>query len=266
MGAVNTIMNVLQEALPLLGVSNGSTEAKMVDVVGSYADAEAIERQNSVNVINTALAQQRITRQEYYRRKSVAYQEGYSLSYDTVNQGAYYETIDEESQIVKQSYIVGSFPLFTNLLNAIDEVTGHLRELTETELTSFSGYFNAFQPIGMDITLQSLPAAQISDDGMRIYVQAGADLQAVLDDIKVNLLAHETVLRPINTVTLTEIEDVMKLNEDVKAIGWSNPEAFETLLDGSTRTTSPELGIFNLVSGVFIFATDLQLSNLEIIQ
>lgn len=266
MTAIDVILNAMQTAFPTFARSDGSIEAKLIDVVGTYADSEAIERQNSVNVINDALANQRITRREYYRRKSVAYQEGDALSYDTVNQGAYYETVDESKNLVKQSYIVGSFPLFTNLVNAIDDVTGHLRKLTTVELDSFAAYFEAFQPIGMDITVLSLEAAKISDDGMKIYVRAGADLQAVLDDIKLNLAAYETTLRPVNTVTLTEIEDVMKQNDSVVAIGWDSPSAFETLLSGVTQTTLPVLGVFDLVSGVFTFDTDLQISNLQTIQ
>jgi hypothetical protein len=266
MKAIDVILNAMQVAFPTFARSDGSIEAKLIDVVGTYADSEAIERQNTLNVINTALANQRITRKEYYRRKSVAFQQGDALIYDSVNQGAYYEVIDESKQIVKQSYIVGSFPLFTNLVNAIDGATGHLRKLTTTELDSFIAYFEAFQPIGMDITVQSLDAAKISDDNMKIYVQAGADLQAVLDEIKANLLAHETTLRPVNTVTLSEIENIMQLSPSVVAVGWSNPTAFETLISGDTRTTSPILGVFSLESGVFIFDTDLQLSNLQTIE
>ncbi len=266
MSGINTILNAMQEVFPTFARSAGSIEAKLIDVVGTYADSEAVERDNSVNVINDALANQSITRKEYYRRKSVAYQEGDSLSYDSVNQGAYYETVDASKQLVKQSYIVGSFPLFTNLVNAIDDVTGHLRKLTPTELTSFTAYFEAFQPIGMDITVQSLDAAKITDDDMKIYVSAGADLQAVLDDIKANLVAYETTLRPNNTVTLTEIADLIQQNDNVIAIGWNNPVASEVLLDGSTKQTYPTLGVFELVSGVFIFDTVLQLSNLETIE
>lgn len=266
MKAIDIILNAMQSVFPTFARSNGSIEAKLIDVVGTYADSEAIERQNSVNVINTALANQRITRREYYRRKSVAYQEGDVLIYDVVNQSAYYEVIDASKQIVKQSYIVGSFPLFTNLVNAIDDVTGHLRKLTTVELDSFAAYFEAFQPIGMDITVQSLDAAKIYDDGMRIYVQAGADLQAVLDEIKTNLLEYETTLRPVNTVTLTEIENVMKLSTTVIAIGWDNPYAKELLLSGAEQDTYPILGIFELVSGVFTFSTELTLNNLKTIQ
>lgn len=266
MKAIDVILNAMQTVFPTFARSDGSIEAKLIDVVGTYADSEAIERQNTLNVINKSLANQRITRKEYYRRKSVAYQEGDTLSYDSVNQGAYYSVIDENKQIVKQSYIVGEFPLFTNLVNALDDATGHLRKLTTSELSSFTGYFEAFQPIGMNITVQSLDAAKISDDGMKIYVRAGADLQAVLDDIKSKLLAYETILRPVNTVTLTEIADLMQQNESVVAIGWANPVAVETLISGATQDTYPVLGVFELASGVFIFDTDLQISNLQTIQ
>lgn len=266
MTGVDIILNALKLALPSFAKSAGSIEAKIIDVVGSYADAEAIERTNTLNTINDALANQSITRREYYRRKSVAYQEGYALSYDPVNQGAYYETIDTEALLVKQSYIVGTFPDFTNLVNAIDETTGHLRSMTDAEMTSFSAYFEAFQPLGMNITLLSLEAAKLRDDGMKIYVNAGADMETVLADIKSSLVAYETVLRPINTVTLTEIADVIQGNDSVVAIGWDNPYAFEVLLNGTERDTYPVLGVFELLSGVFTFDTDLQLTNLQVIE
>jgi phage-related protein len=118
----------------------------------------------------------------------------------------------------------------------------------------------------MDINVQSLEAAKISDDGIQIYVRAGADLQAVLDGVKANLLAHEVTLRPFNTVTLSEIEDVIQLHESVHAVGWDNPKALETLLNGSTQTTYPNLGVFELVSGVFTFDTDLQIDNIQTLQ
>ena len=266
MRAIDIILNAMTTVFPTFARSNGSIEAKLIDVVGTYADSEAIERQNTLTTIAEALANQKVTRKEYYRRKSVAYQKGDPLLYDSVNQGAYYEKIDASKQIIKQSYIVGTFPLFTNLVNAIDDSTGHLRKLTPTELSSFIGYFSAFQPLGMDITVQSLDAAKFYDDNMRIYVRAGADLQAVLDDIKSKLTAHETVLREFNEVTLTEISDVIQQNASVVAIGWSSPLILETLLNGETRETLPSLGVFELTTGVFTFATDLQITNLQIIQ
>lgn len=266
MAAIDTILTALQSALPSFAQSAGSIEAKIIDVVGTYADTEAIERQNTLNVINDALANQRITRKEYYRRRSVEFQQGDTLSYDSVNQGAFYETLDESKQIVKQSYIVGSFPTFTNLVNAIDDVTGNLRVLDASELASFTSYFEAFQPIGMDINIQSIEAAKIRDDAMKIYVRAGSDLQAALGNIKSNLSNYQTTLRDVNTVTLSEIENVISLDENVVAVGWADPYAFETLLSGATKETRPVLGVFELVSGVFTFDTVLQLSNLETIE
>jgi len=266
MSALDTILNAMTTVFPTFARSAGSIEAKLIDVVGTYADSEAIERKNTLDVISKALANQKVTRKEYYRRKSVAYQEGDTVVFDSVNQGAYYSVIDTAKQIVKQSYIVGSFPSFTNIINAIDSTTGHLRKLTSGELSAFNSYFELFQPLGMNINVHSLDAARISDDGMKIYVRAGADLQVILEDIKVNLKAHETSLREFNEVTLTEIEDVIQMTDNVVAIGWDNPTALETLVSGSTRTVIPVLGVFELITGVFIFDTDLQLSNLQTLQ
>ena len=265
MGAVSTILNALQTALPSFAKSDGSIEAKIIDVVGSYADSEAIERDNTLTTINTALTNQKVTRPSYYRKKAVAYQEGYTLSYDSVNQLAYYETTDEEAQIVKQAYIIGSFPSFTMIVNAIDDSTSHLRELTDDELTAFKAYFEEFQPLGMDITIITLPPAQISDDNMVIYVKAGVDLQTVLDNINANLIAYEATLRDNNLVTLSEIEDVIRQESSVLAVGWNDPTAYEELTDGTTRNTSPSLGVFELESGTFTFSTTLSLSNLTVL-
>ena len=74
MGAITTIMQALQAFLPTFARSDGSIEAKIIDVVGTYADSEAIERRNTLDAINNALANQRITTKEYYRRKAVMFQ------------------------------------------------------------------------------------------------------------------------------------------------------------------------------------------------
>jgi hypothetical protein len=256
----------MTEVFPTFARSDGSVEAKLIDVVGTYANSEALERKNTLDVIAKALADQKVTRKEYYRRKSVAYQAGDALSYDPVNLGAYYATINPNKQLIKQSYIVGLFPLFTNLVNAIDTNTGHLRKLTSGELTAFQSYFEAFQPIGMNLTVQSLDVAKIYDDEMLIYVRAGSDLQAVLTEIKTNLKAHELTLREFNEVTLTEIEDVIQKSASVIAVGWFKPKAVETLLDTTVVTTYPVKGIFELTTGVFTFSTDLQLSHLKTLE
>jgi hypothetical protein len=266
MSALDTILNAMTQVFPTFARSNGSVEAKLIDVVASYADSEAAERQNTLNVISQALTAQKVTRRDYYRRKAVEYQEGDVLSYDSVNQGAFYEVVDETKRLVKQAYIVGEFPLFTLLVNALDTNTNHLRKLTSGELAAFAGYFDAFQPIGMNITVQSLDVAQIYDDNMVIYVRAGSDLQSVLDNVKASLLAHEVTPREFNEVTLTEIESVIRANPNVIAVGWNDPYAEETLLSGDVVETRPVLGVFALTTGVFTFATNLQLSNIKTLQ
>ena len=266
MKAITKILGAMKEAFSTFAGSNGSIEGKLIDVVGTYADSEAVERQNTLDVIQIALANQKVTRKEYYRRKSVAYQQGDTVVYDPINLGAYYENIDESKQIIKQSYIVGDFPTFTNLVNAIDDSTGHLRQLTISELSSFSVYFNAFQPLGMSIQVQSLNVALIRDNNIVIYVRSGSDMQKTLDEIKDNLKAHEQTLREFNEVTLTEIEDVIQKSNSVVAVGWDKPLAFESLLSGGSRTIAPSYGVFNLLTGVFIFDTELTLSNLKILE
>jgi len=256
----------MQTAFPTFARSDGSIEAKIIDVVGTYADSEALERENTLSVIASALANQKITRKSYYRSKAVEFQYGDVVSYDSVNFGAFYENVDESKRLVKQAYITGSFPTFTILVNAIDSATGHLRKLTTLELASFTSYFEAFQPIGLDINVLSQDPATIFDDDMRIYVKAGADIQAVMDDVKANLIEYEATLREYNAVTLSEIEDVIRKNSSVIAIGWDDPYAQDTLISGTVVNVHPSLGVFEFTSGAFIFGTDLQLENFEILQ
>ena len=115
MGAVTTITNALKAVLPTFGTTDADIESKIIDVVGTLADSEAMERNNTLNVINEALANQKITTVEYYRRKAVAFQYGDSLVYDPINQGGYYATLDTEKQIIKQAYVVGAYPNWTLL-------------------------------------------------------------------------------------------------------------------------------------------------------
>lgn len=264
MSARDTILSALRLVFPTFAASDGSVEAKMIDVVGTYADSEAIERQNSVNVINDALANQRITTRDYYRRKSVAFQMGDAIAYDPVNFGAYYPVVDPAKQIIKQAYIVGAYPLFTLLVNAIGG-DGHLRALTELEISAFRTYFQAFQPLGMNITVNSMDVAKISDPGIVVYIRAGADAATVASQINAALIAYESEFRLNNTVTLSEIEDVMQRVDGVRAIGWSTPTATETRIDGTTVTVTPDKGVFPVQNGAFTFTTEITTANISVI-
>lgn len=265
MSALNTIMDALQNLIPSFAKSTGSVEAKIIDVVGTYADSEAIERTNTLNVIMNALANQRITTKDYYRRKAVAFQSGDILEYDPINFGGYYTTVNPENQIIKQAYVIGEYPNYTMLVNAVG-TDGHLRKLTSAELASFKTYFQAFQPLGLEININSLSVAMITDPDMIVYVRAGTDAQAAVDAITANLLAYESSFRPSNTVSLSEIEDVIQQYSGVRAVGWGNPVASEQQLDGTIRTTYPVQGIFNLVNGAFTFATPITTDMIKVLQ
>lgn len=264
MGAVSTIWNALKQLVPNLTESNASIEAKIIDVVGTFADAEALERKNTLNVINAALANQRVTTIEYYRRKAVAFQNGDQLSYDPISQAAFYETVDTEKQIIKQAYIVGTYPQYTLLVNALGD-DGHLRALTSDELASFKTYFSAFQPLGLNLNIASLQVAQISDPYMVIYVERGVDAGDAVAQITQNLLNHEAKLRTSNTVTLTEISDVIQQFAGVRAVGFGNPIASEVSLSGSTNHVYPTQGVFQLLNGAFTFATPITVDMIKTI-
>lgn len=264
MSAVDTIQKALKLLIPSLDYTNASIEKKIIDVVGSYADTEAIERQNTLATIQTALAQQKVTGTEYYRRRAVAYQEGDELLIDPVSQAGYYATVDEEAQIIKQAYIVGSYPQYTLLVNVIGD-DGHLAALSESQLASFKTYFTAYQPIGLDLNILSLPVAQITDPGIVIYVSKGTDAAEAVATIQQNLTAHEQVLRKNNVVSLTEIEDVIQQFSQVQAVGFSGIVATETSLSGEQVTVRPMNGIFNLTNGAFTFATQLTTSNIKVL-
>lgn len=265
MSAIDTILNTLQNLIPSFAKSNGSIEAKIIDVVGTYADTEAIERQNTLDTINNALATQRITTKEYYRRKAVMFQIGDTLVYDPVNQGGYYDPANLENQIIKQSFVVGEYPTWTMLVNAIGS-DGHLRRLSANELASFSTYFEAFEPLGLSFNKNSLDVAKISDPGIVIYVKAGSDAGKVAESINENLVAYESVLREDNTVSLTEIVDVIQRNQSVRAVGFDRPVATEMALDGTVQTTPPERGIFTLTNGAFTFDTEITTDHIKVLQ
>lgn len=266
MGAVTTIMNALQVLLPSFAKSNASIEAKIIDVVGTFADTEKIERDNTLAAINAALASQKITTVEYYRRKAVAFQLGDTLVYDPINQGGYYETINTENQIVKQAYIISANPIFTLLVNKIGS-DGHLTTLSESELASFKTYFQAFQPLGLELNITSLEVAKITDPGLIIYVRAGADASTVASKINESLTANESVLRTTNKVSLSEISDIIQQQEDVLAISFSDMlVATEQQLDGSTTQVKPSQGLFNLTNGAFTFATEITTSMIKTLQ
>lgn len=259
------IMDALNVILPGFIKSNAQIEAKIIDATEAFAASEAIERQRTLDLINSALANQKITTVEYYRRKAVTFQKGDILIYDPINQGGYYDPVDPESQIIKQAYITGTYPNFTLLVNAVDS-NGHLRKLDANELASFKTYFEAFQPIGMEINITSLSVAQVTDPGLSIYVRPGTDAGAAASAIQANLTAHESVLRTSNAVTLTEIEDVIQQYSQVLAVGFGNIQATEQALDGSTRTVTPVNGVFDLTNGAFTLATPITTSMIKVLQ
>lgn len=265
MGAVNTILAALQIMMPDFAKSDASVEGKIIDVVGTFADTEKLERDNTLEVINTALANQKVTTVEYYRRKAVAFQNNDTLVYDPVNQGGYYAVINPEKQIVKQAYIVGAYPEYSLLVNAVAS-NGHLRVLTADELASFRTYFAAFQPMGLILNIASLEVAKISDPGLIIYIRPGADAASAAAQIQTNLTAHESVLRDSNTVSLTEIEDVIQKCPDVRAVGFDSPIATETNLSGATVQVSPENGVFRLTNGAFTFTTPITTDLIKTLQ
>ena len=265
MGAVTIIKQALQRVLPALNTSNGSIESKIIDVVGAYADSEAVERRNTLNEINNALANQKVTTVEYYRRKAIEFQLGGILVYDPINQGGYYESVSTTQQIVKQAYIVGGFPNYSLLVNKIGN-DGHLTTLSSGELASFKTYFDAFQPLGLHLNIASLDVAKIYDPDIVIYVRAGSNATEVADQINANLIAHEQVLRKTNTVSLSEIEDVIQQQPDVLAVGFSDPKAVEVNLAGEEQEVKPIKGLFSLTNGAFIFGTTITPSMIKVLQ
>jgi len=263
MSGLDTIMNALMSLRPDFAKSDGSIEAKIIDVVGSYADSEAIERRNTLNVINKALASQKVTTINYYRQKAIEFQMGDDLLYDNVNQGGYYKPIRPENRIVKQASIVGEHPSYNLLVNAIGN-DGHLRKLDPAEIASFKTYFQAFQPVGLHLGIYSPDVAKIYDNNIKIYIRKGADATAVIKNVKANLVAYESVLRPFNSVSLTEIEDVIQKEPSVAAVGFNDPYAEETDMYEVTHQRTPINGVFRLFNGAFTFGTEISINNIEV--
>jgi len=260
MDAITTIGKALQDLIPDFIRSDASLEAKIIDVVGSYADAEAVERENTLTVIGRSIARQKTTSVEYYRLIAANFQMGDTLVHDPVNQGGMYAEENEERRIIKQANIVGAFPYYTLLVNAIGH-DRHLRVLGTHELAAFRTYFAAFQPLGLNINITSLPPTLITDDGLKIYTQRGADALDVITQVQEFFIENEAALQRGNVISLTAIAEVIKRHPAVLAVGFGDPVATETRLDGSTVATRPSAGLFNVLSGAYTFATTLTTNN-----
>ena len=265
MGAVSEIMNALARVIPELRISNASIESKIIDVVGSYADSEAVERENTLKTIQKALASQKVTTVEYYRRKAVEFQLGDNLVYDSINQGGYYATVDEEKRIIKQAFIVGSFPNYTLLVNKVDR-HGHLTILTSSELDAFRTYFSSFQPIGLRIGINSLRPATVVDPSLVVYVRDGVDAAKVADDINSAFTSAESVLRNTNIVALTELSDLIQSVDGVVAVSFGDIKAREVGIDGVGRELYPSQGLFQLTTGAYRFETYVTTSMIKTLQ
>lgn len=255
MGAVAKIKQALRSVGLDLSLSDGTIEAKIVDVVGTYADSEAIERANTLDQINNALANQKVTTKGYYRTKAVEYQAGDNLEYDSVNGGGYYATINPQKRIVKQAYITGEFPLYVMFVNKIKE--NHLAPLEADELAAFRSYFDAFQPIGMTLSVVSFDAAKITASKPVIYIEAGYDASTIASDINTAFTDNEQVLRKTNLVTVSEIADIVQSVKGVKAVSFGTLLATETRIDGSVHSIYPTDGVFELTAGAFTFGTEI---------
>lgn len=258
MGAVDKIKEALHTVLPTLAVSNGSIEQKIIDVVGTYADSEAIERENTLTTIRTALAEQKTTSIEYYRRKAVEFQVGTTIDEETmldpVNFGFRYTSIDPAKQIIKQACIVGSFPDYVMRVNKFDETTQRLAALTEGEIESFRSYFAYFQPLGLDILVQSYDPAIITDPNLVVYITGGYDGSAVAEEINQAFIDKQKTLRRTNKVTISELVDTIQSVAGVCAVGFSDSlKARDVNSQGISTDISPERGVFNLFTNAFVF-------------
>lgn len=278
MGAVDKILATLRTVLPTLAVSNGSIEQKIIDVVGTYADSEAIERENTLTTIRTALADQKITNIEYYRRKAVEFQVDTPINEETmldpVNFGLRYTTIDPAKQIVKQACIVGTFPNYVMRVNKFDETTQQLAKLTEgldgetsNELAAFRTYFSYFQPLGLDIDIQTKAPAIITDPNLVVYIAGGYDGVAIANEINALFVEKQKELRKTNKVTISELVDTVQSIAGVRAVGFSHSlSATDTNLQNVEVTIFPEAGIFNLFTNAFVFGTEITADMIKVLQ
>lgn len=265
MGALDIIKKAVILSIPNIDTSRASIENKIIDAVAAYADAEAVERDNTLKVIQNALASQKNTTIEYYRRKAVEFQYGDQLSYDPVNMGAYYETVNVDKRIIVQAGIVPYSDIYTLLVNKLGS-DGHLAPLSAAELAGFKTYFRAFQPLGLELNINSLAVAKITDPNVTVYVKAGSDADVVAQNINDAFKAQEAVLRRTNTILLSELEDTMQSVEGVVGVGWNAPKATETTVTGIVRDVMPEAGIFYLENGAFTFATEITTNNIQALQ
>ncbi len=255
MGKATDIMNALARLVPDFVRSDGQIEAKMIDVVGSYADAEALERQNTLDVINRALAERHPSQANYYRRKAIEFQMGDTVVYDPINGRAYYDPVIESHRVIRQAYVAGAYPNYTLMVNGVDSA-GHLRPLTDDELGAFRTYFAEFQPF-TPLNIASMQVAMLSAPNLVIYVRRGTDASEAVNQITRNLTAYESEWRPTNQVTVTEVVDVIKRYAPVVAVGAANLVAEEIGLDGVMRTIYPTNGVFTLTNGAFTFVTPI---------
>ena len=271
MGAVDKIKEALHTALPTLAISNGSIEQKIIDVVGTYADSEAIERENTLTTIRTALADQKITGIEYYRRKAVEFQVDTPIDeatmLDPVNFGFRYTEVDPAKQIVKQACVVGDFPNYVMRVNKFDEATQRLAALTNDEKEGFDNYFAYFQPLGLNMDVQSYDPAIITDPNLVVYIAGGYDGTVVAQEINQAFIDKQKVLRKTNKVTLSELVDTIQSINGVRAVGFSSAlAATDTNLQGNPVTIVPEAGIFNLFTNAFVFGTTVTADMIEVLQ
>lgn len=271
MGAVDKIRNALRTALPSLAVSNGSIEQKIIDVVGTYADSEAIERENTLTTIRTALANQKTTSIEYYRRKAVEFQVDTPIDeatmLDPVNFGFRYDSVDPAKQIIKQACIVGDFPNYVMRVNKFDEAIQRLAPLSQDELNSFDDYFAYFQPLGLNMDIQSYPPAVITDPNLVVYIAGGYDSFAIAQDINQAFIDKQKELRRTNTVTISELVDTIQGIAGVRAVGFSQQlSALDTNLQGVETTVIPVAGIFKLFTNAFVFGTEVTSEMIKILQ
>jgi hypothetical protein len=271
MGAVDKIKEALRTALPTLAISNGSIEQKIIDVVGTYADSEAIERENTLTTIRTALADQKITGIEYYRRKAVEFQVDTPIDeatmLDPVNFGFRYTEIDPAKQIVKQACIVGEFPNYVMRVNKFDEATQRLVALNGEEKDSFDNYFAYFQPLGLNMDVQSYDPAIITDPNLVVYIVGGYDGTVVAQEINQAFIDKQKELRKTNKVTISELVDTIQGVAGVRAVGFSRSlSASDYNLQGTLTTIVPEAGIFNLFTNAFVFGTTITASMIKVLQ
>jgi hypothetical protein len=247
----NTILLNIKNAVTEL--SNTSLTAifyKIAQVIAIAVDNTIQEINNTVTIITNIISTQRYGKALYYINKALAYQEGVTLSVNSVTLEPYYSSIDETKLLIKKAAFQiensNNLQLITLKVVTTDDTNAFIK-LTPSQLTAFTSYILIFELPGVPLRVLSIDPNIVNFNAQITYYST-YDLSTLQSNIESNLISFRDKFNFNNTFFVNDLETYLTQ----KIAGIRNVSLTLTSIDGVNFTGSTAL-----IAGYFDYMTNI---------